>query len=310
MILIITHKEDFTADFLIEKLNRRKISYYRLNCEDLDKLKYKFGSGTKYSFNIQGLDNVSSIWFRRTKLPDLKIENEFEKLYLLEEYNSLLENIYSLLKDKKWISYPKSIYEAENKLLQLKLAKEIGFNIPKTLLTSEHSELIQFYKENNEDIIIKPLHQGRIKFKENIKTIFTNQIGSNFIENIEDYDLTPSIFQENIQKSYEIRVTVVGVKVFAVKINSQNNEETKIDWRKRKLPSETYDLPLGVMKKCVLLVKKLNLSFGAIDIIKKPNGQYIFLEINPNGQWAWLEMENKLEISTEIINLLTSNNVD
>jgi glutathione synthase/RimK-type ligase-like ATP-grasp enzyme len=47
------------------------------------------------------------------------------------------------------------------------------------------------------------------------------------------------------------------------------------------------------------------LSFGAIDIIKKLNGEYVFLEINPNGQWAWLETELDLKISDEIINYLT-----
>lgn len=40
MILIITHKEDFTADFVIEKLNERDIKYFRLNCEDIDKNNY------------------------------------------------------------------------------------------------------------------------------------------------------------------------------------------------------------------------------------------------------------------------------
>jgi len=35
MILIITHKEDYTSDFIINKLNQKNIKYKRLNCEDL-----------------------------------------------------------------------------------------------------------------------------------------------------------------------------------------------------------------------------------------------------------------------------------
>ena len=33
----------------------------------------------------------------------------------------------------------------------------------------------------------------------------------------------------------------------------------------------------------------LGLTFGAIDLILTPQGDHIFLEINPAGQWAWLQ---------------------
>lgn len=49
----------------------------------------------------------------------------------------------------------------------------------------------------------------------------------------------------------------------------------------------------------------LSISFGAIDLVRDKNGDYIFLEINPNGQWAWVEMETGLKISDEIIKFLT-----
>lgn len=125
------------------------------------------------------------------------------------------------------------------------------------------------------------------------------------IETLEIYSLTPSIFQEYIEKEYELRITVVGEKVFAAKVDSQKQEETKIDWRKHKTPFQQYTLPKEISDKCVELTQKLNLSFGAIDIIKNKEGEYIFLEINPNGQWAWLDMETGLNISDEIINYLT-----
>jgi glutathione synthase/RimK-type ligase-like ATP-grasp enzyme len=33
----------------------------------------------------------------------------------------------------------------------------------------------------------------------------------------------------------------------------------------------------------------LNLQYGAFDFIEKPDGELVFLEINPTGEWAWLE---------------------
>jgi len=122
--------------------------------------------------------------------------------------------------------------------------------------------------------------------------------------------LTPSIFQEYIEKDYELRITVVGERVFSAKVESQHNEKTKIDWRKEKLKFTEYKLPDAISKKCVLLLKTLDLNFGAIDLIKTKSGEYIFLEINPNGQWAWIEFDTKLEISEAIISFLTQKKYD
>ena len=97
---------------------------------------------------------------------------------------------------------------------------------------------------------------------------------------------------------------MVGQNVFSAGVNSQTRESTKTDWRKEKLEFFIEDIPVEIKEKCILLVKNLNLKFGAIDLIKDKNGNYIFLEINPNGQWAWIENETGLKISDSIINEL------
>lgn len=305
MILIITHKEDFTADFVIDKLNKRGIKYYRFNCEDIDKENYLFEKQNGFQFQVNNLNSFHSVWFRRTKLPDLKIKGEAEKLYLLGEYDALLSNLYSQLKAKRWLSHPNDVYQAENKIFQLRIAQEIGFSIPDTIITNQHSVLNEFIDKHNRNVIVKPLSQGRIKQVDGIKTIYTNRINEEIINNLASYSLTPSIYQEYIEKEYELRITVVGEKIFAAKVDSQKLDETKTDWRKQKIPFEPYLLSEAVSKKCIDLLRKLNLSFGAIDMIKSSKGDFVFLEINPNGQWAWLDMEAGLNISDEIINYLT-----
>ncbi|WP_109435647.1 MvdC/MvdD family ATP grasp protein [Aquimarina sp. AU119] len=306
MILIITHKEDFTADYVIEKLNKKGIEYFRLNCEDIDKYNYQFRNSNSFNFIINNIRSFDSVWFRRSKLPDIQTNNEAEKLFLLSDYESLFDNIYYLIDSKKWLSHPRYVYAAENKILQLNTAKSIGFKIPDTLISNNKLEFKTFASANNNSIIIKPIRQGRIKEKNGFKSIFTNKVGLDKIQRVENFDLTPCIFQEYIEKEYEIRVTVVDKKVFSAKVDSQINEETKVDWRKKKIPFEKYLLPPAIVKKCITITESLNLSFGAIDLIKTIDGEYVFLEINPNGQWAWLEMEADLKISDEIINYLTT----
>jgi glutathione synthase/RimK-type ligase-like ATP-grasp enzyme len=49
---------------------------------------------------------------------------------------------------------------------------------------------------------------------------------------------------------------------------------------------------------------QLGLVYSAIDLILTPEGEYVFLEINPVGEWGWLEKEIGLNISGSLINEL------
>lgn len=301
MILIITHKEDYTADFLINKLNVNGISFKRFNCEDLPGIEYYVDSDI--NTYIQSQSNFTSVWFRRTKLPDINVSDNAVKEYLLFEYDALLKNLFNIV-EAKWLSDPYYIYKAENKLFQLKVAKEIGLTIPNTLVTNSKSQLRDFFFKNNKNVIIKPLAQSKIRIDNDSMFLFTNRLKEEHIADLDSFDITPCIFQENVEKELELRVTVVGVKAFTAAVDSNIVEETKIDWRKGQLSFFKYELPAEIEHKCILLVQKLNLRFGAIDIIKRTDGQYIFLEINPNGQWAWIEQETGLPIAEAIINEL------
>jgi glutathione synthase/RimK-type ligase-like ATP-grasp enzyme len=307
MILIVTHKEDFTADFLINILNQKAIAYYRFNCEDLPFVEHSFSSNLQFSATINHISSFSAVWFRRTKLPSLQADglSEAERNNLLSEYDALLFNLLQTISVKKWLSQPNAIYNAENKLYQLRLAHEIGFTIPETLVTNNKERLLTFSDLCKGDVIIKPLKSGRIKDLNHQRLIYTNKLQAAHLANIDQYDLTPSIFQKRIEKEYELRITVIGNEVFAAKVDSQSDPETIIDWRKKKLKFAAYKLPPEIADQCRCLTSKLDLSFGAIDMIKSTDGSYYFLEINPNGQWAWVEIDTGMDISGSIINFLT-----
>jgi len=304
MILIITHKEDYTADFVIDKLNKQSIKYYRFNCEDYLNTNLTINLGGIEKFSIEENNCFSSIWYRRTKLPDIDCVNASEKRYLLNEIDIFLQDLFGVL-NSRWLSKPHAVSNAENKLLQLSLAKEIGFTLPRTLLTTDKNELKGFLSKNS-NTIIKPIGRGRIQYSENkAKLIFTSLIGQEVIAEIDSLELTPAIYQEYIEKEYELRVTVVGKDIFTSSVNSQNLDETKVDWRRKKVKFEQCEMPTSLKEKCLLLMQKLDISFGAFDFIKGKDGEYYFLEVNPNGQWVWVEKDTGLPISDSIIKFLT-----
>lgn len=304
MILIITHKEDYTADYIIDKLNHSAIPYFRFNCEDYLKNNVTLEFGEIERLVIANKAVFTSVWYRRTKLPEVSATNESERIYLLNEMDVFLNNLFGVIK-AKWLSEPSSVWKAENKLLQLSLAKQIGLNVPKTLVTTNRDELRLFIKRN-EKTVIKPIGRGRIGYSDNTsKLIFTNIISEDVINKIDSLELTPAIYQEYIEKEYELRVTVVGTDVFAASVDSQSEEEASVDWRRKKIKFKKYLLPEDLKKKCLMLLAKLNISYGAFDFIKAKDGMYYFLEVNPNGQWVWIEKDTGQLISQSIIKFLS-----
>ena len=59
---------------------------------------------------------------------------------------------------------------------------------------------------------------------------------------------------------------------------------------------EPYDLPMDVSKMITKLTSALDLVYGAIDMIVTPEGEHVFLEINPSGQFGFVEQSTGLPI--------------
>ena len=70
--------------------------------------------------------------------------------------------------------------------------------------------------------------------------------------------LCPVIFQAYVPKRVELRITVVGQKVFAAEIHSQHSNHTRHDWRRYdryKTPYFPHDLPRDLQQRCIQLVE-------------------------------------------------------
>jgi len=51
-------------------------------------------------------------------------------------------------------------------------------------------------------------------------------------------------------------------------------------------------------------MNRLELIYGAIDMRLTPEGQFVFLEINPSGQWSFLEERAGLPMTETFAQLL------
>ncbi|MEZ9575319.1 RimK family alpha-L-glutamate ligase [Vibrio sp. 10N.261.55.F4] len=270
MILLVTNKRDLTTDYVVRELKLRGVSYVRLNTETLNEHRCSIGYDSIDDWKIGDINGkkVTSAYFRRpcpttTSHPTL---TEGESEYLDMEWLSFLKSIYYRL-DRKWLSSPTNIALAEDKPRQLLLASSLGFNVPQGIITNDVFTVMA--RTANENLIAKPLRQALLKEK-NESVVFTSQIPTLTPEYDESIGFAPSIYQQEISKKYDVRVTVVGDKVFPVAIWSQTSEKTKVDWRQGgriDLLHEHIDIPDDLKMKCIRLVRSLNLRFGAIDLV-------------------------------------------
>ena len=163
--------------------------------------------------------------------------------------------------------------------------------------------------DQNNNIITKAIYTANVDIDGINAAIPTTEISVDELERRRDQiEICPTQFQSRIDKKYELRVTVVGQRVFAVKIDTQATELTKVDWRVHAdlCPHSVYELPMKIHDFCLRFLKEFDLDYGAFDFIVDGEGEYVFLENNPFGQYLWLELETDLPITEEIIRLLKS----
>ncbi len=115
--------------------------------------------------------------------------------------------------------------------------------------------------------------------------------------------MAPGIYQELIDKDHELRVTIVGNTLFAVRIFSQRHEATKLDWRNVVLGADDHEVVVldeQLAERLLEFHRRAGLIYGAYDVIIPKVGDPVFLEVNPAGQWMWLENLLEIPISKQL----------
>ena len=318
-IVIVTEKLDAHADDMVMKLNELGHDPIRLNTDDIPintMMNFRF-AGTKWEGYIKVLSSgreidiseIHSIWWRRASQFEFPPEfSQQEKEFAKREINHSLSGLWEVLRhDCYWVSYPSDIRQANFKPEQLSRAARIGFDVPRTLITTDPEEARAFYVACDRKIIFKVLtdpflamdkvepvpNDNPDSLPEILKprSTFTTAIGEKELAMLDSVRYVNCLFQEMIPKAVELRVTVIGNEVFAGEIHSQAHEKTKMDWRHYdvELPYRKATLPSDLVQQCLDFVRSYNLNYSAMDFILTPDGRYVFLENNPNGQFLFVE---------------------
>lgn len=313
MFLLVTNCRDITMDYVVAELQRRGLPYFRLNTELLPQSRSSMGvvSVDDWAVELNGKtvsgQKVTAAYFRRPGAPQAPelVKDHGERAYIEAEWGSFLKSLYFRL-EGRWFSDPTQIFLAEDKPRQLITAHQLGFNVPNTVITNRLQSVEAITAEGR--AVGKPLRQAVLPGALE-KVMFTSRLHPLASADEPALGLAPLIVQAEVLKKYDVRVTVVGFQVFATAIWSQEKEETEVDWRRGSHPDlrhEAISLPDEALTQCRELVQRLNLRYGAIDLVCDRDGKLWFLEVNPNGQWAWIENQTGYPIASAIVDELES----
>jgi hypothetical protein len=197
------------------------------------------------------------------------------------------------------------------------LAVKLGLVIPKnTIITNNYDDLVEnFQNEQEKEVIFKILTQLFIPPN---KVALTKKIDIlNEGVNQQRLEYAPGIFQNQVKRQHDLRITVVGnkesdIKVFCAQIDVKPKT---IDWRPYQAEKELWKsakLEEKINRKLVKFHLSTGLSFGAYDFIIPMDGEDnvepIFLECNPVGNWLWLEdiLKDSYNVTDAIATMLLS----
>lgn len=283
-------------------------------------LKYDTDKGS-YVITVDGveskLDEYTSIWVRKPftgSLKELEMtrEQQVRLDYKIVESRSLFNSMLLAAKDLDIlvINDVVSGFSAQFKCTQLIKASQVGFKVPKTIMSSNKVEIEKFINSVGGHCVIKTIGNHAAFWRDRkdgelMTHRITQEFFANYYKNNElDYVL---YLQEEILKKYELRITVVGNKIFPCRINSQKHSESSLDWRwidPEQMEHEMVKLPAAVEESCFNLCRSYGLQYGAIDMAVTDNEDYIFFEINPAGQYMWIDELAGSNISESIADLL------
>lgn len=305
MILILAEQCEVNVNMVTEILDHYQASWFRLNGEDFPlqrrlhiELTPNGPEGILQDAEGRGagLCDVRSVWSRRQGKPTLGSGlSPGQQELMRKECVYSLQGYYSLLAHASWMNDYWMESKAVNKIYQLNSARACGLIIPATLITQHPAAARRFCEQYDWKVICKVISQsGYVEGDETRlgKVIYANRLDESPHLDLDRVRRAPTLFQEYVEKQYELRVTIVGNKVFATALDSQASERSKVDWRRYDIsntPYYSYCLPHCVEQRLLLLMRCLGLEFGAVDLIRNRQGEYVFLEVNPGGQWGWVE---------------------
>ncbi|MFF5533599.1 ATP-grasp ribosomal peptide maturase [Streptomyces cinerochromogenes] len=305
-VLVVTCLNDPTADVVITELHDRGVPVVRFDSGD-----FPHALSVAATITTDGLDGTLSTPTRTAELGEARSLHyrrpsgfahphldQQDARFAISQARYGLGGVLASLPGCLYVNHPHRIGDAEFKPAGLTAAAAVEFQVPPTLITTEPDAARAFIKRYG-PAIYKPLATSAYFVDGVSNTVKVAEVALDDID--ETVAGTAHLFQQMVDKTADVRVTVIGGEVFAVRIDSD-----LLDWRTDygRLRYTPVTPPPGVTDALYAYLARFGLVFGAFDFAVDREGRWWFLECNPSGQWYWLEPETGLPMLAAMADLL------
>jgi hypothetical protein len=218
-VLIITASFDPQADLVLTELRRRSVPCVRWNTYEFpisSILTYRasnssFGAEIISDGRTIDVASIGSVWWQWDQPAGFPAELNPAERRFAEREAELAVNALPAIAKLAWINHPTCERLANSKAAQLSAARSVGLEIPRTVITNNPDEVRRFVATAQRQIVYKASSPPRNIAPD--KALFTGLLTDETLANLDLIRITPGIFQERIDKAYELRITVVGTRV-------------------------------------------------------------------------------------------------
>ncbi|WP_030786116.1 ATP-grasp ribosomal peptide maturase [Streptomyces sp. NRRL S-920] len=301
LVLVITSLEDVTADRVIAALNERAVPVSRIDPADIGPglvFGARIGAGAsawggrlRTASREVELGEVAAVYYRRptpyvSRFAHLPGQ---QRDFATAEARHGLGGVLNQLHGAMYVNHPSAVTAADFKPTQLQQAAQLGLTIPPTLVTNDVEQAREFAAEHS-PVIYKPFRGLPRSEDGHTGAIWAQRVDPDSFD--DSLTVTAHLFQSEISKTGDVRVTVVGRRVFAQQIAAPDGS---LDWRRGdwdQLLHAPIAVPALIEAALHSYLSAFGLVFGCFDFALTGDGDrpedWVFIECNPNGQWGWL----------------------
>ena len=312
MIVVISHPADVHARRVLERLaswGREAVLFDIADLPDESTLTIDFAEPSRprvrIAHRVTGpveLTRASAVWWRRPQFVRLESITDADALgFTHGEWHEALHGLYHLL-PCPWMNPPLLDEAASRKAFQLAVASSLGMRVPDTIMTSDRDEAMRFIERHGIGrTIYKIFSATHNVWRE------TRLVGEDDLASLDALRLAPVIFQEYIPAVADLRVTIVGDSMFPMAIDSRGTGY-EVDFRVNLAQARTsaVELPDRVSDALCALMKRFGIVYGGVDLRLTPDGDYVFLEINPAGEFLFAEHGSGFPITDAVAGWLAA----
>jgi glutathione synthase/RimK-type ligase-like ATP-grasp enzyme len=193
------------------------------------------------------------------------------------------------------VNRPSAMASNNSKPYQLELIRSAGFDVPDTLVTTDPSAVLSFWKKHG-TVIYKSIS--------GIRSIVT-RLRPEHREKLPDVSHCPTQFQEYIEGT-DIRIHVVGDEVFGCEIRSDADDYRYPPGESADPQVRNWHVPDELAERCRRLAAALELAVAGIDLRCTAAGRFYCFEANPSPAFSFYQEATGQPLGEAIARLLSN----